>query len=145
MSVDRDLGGYRVGWRSTVIAMAIAGTLSWASPFVSRTRAQAAPAVDRPPATVGGPGSAPPPRGGAGRPGETLDGKSHAAMEQLRRALAEADEARSPERLLRGALFAGGATAVALLLVAALARVHRRLSAWLVGQGQAQPRPQPPA
>jgi len=225
MSVDRDLGGYRVGWRSTVIAMAIAGTLSWASPFVSRTRAQAAPAVDRPPATVGGPESARTPgaldhvaeaapaeqaarlvfhnrtitvlrarllsnlpaRRAAGAAtrlhdlveqgvigpvarrvgmgfvsltvagqdvftifpadvdelaGETLDGKSHAAMEQLRRALAEADEARSPERLLRGALFAGGATAVALLLVAALARVHRRLSAWLVGKAQEQLRKQ---
>jgi hypothetical protein len=60
--------------------------------------------------------------------GETLEAASAEAAQNLRRALAEVVEARSPRLLLHGALWALAATLAALLLVRALWWVRGRVS-----------------
>jgi small-conductance mechanosensitive channel len=60
--------------------------------------------------------------------GETLEATSAEAAGSLRRALAEVVEARSPRLLLRGALWALGATLAALLIARALWWVRGRIA-----------------
>ena len=64
--------------------------------------------------------------------GESLEQAATAAAGRLRQALEEADEARTPARLLRSAVTALGGLAVGLLLMAGLARAHRVVTVRLV-------------
>jgi small-conductance mechanosensitive channel len=70
--------------------------------------------------------------------GETLDGKSQQAEDQLRRALDEVGEARAPERLLGKGLRALLATAVFAAAIFVLRRAHRGISSWLAAHAAAQ-------
>jgi len=68
--------------------------------------------------------------------GETLDAETARAVSALRLALAEALEARTPTLLLRGALLSLLALALAVVLLTAIARGHRRIARRLVAAAE---------
>src|SRR4029077_1770001 len=63
--------------------------------------------------------------------GETLAGKGQATVGRLQQALDEMAEAKSPERLMNGALWSVGLTLIFIGIVWVLRRLDRAATRWL--------------